>query len=467
MAKRTEPPEMLQKRKAKEAKELAKWERERQRPKMKGYGLYILFLLMLIQCIDNIATSINTQMQSAIAVGLFQDRLSIMSLLSALSMPILILSVFYKSLADRYGRKLLLCINTLGMGLGLLAVYVAGELGGLGGIVTYVLAAAVINFFISNDTQVLFIMETSDPQKRATNFSAINAIGLLSVVLIPMMRKVFMGSDITRWNHVYIVPSLVGLGICLLCLLSCRESDVFIDSRIAYLKMSDEERRAAQEAKDKAEKAKNAQGGVGAAFRYAFATPQLRWIFITVVVFGLGAFGLQYYEKIADVYYNTEDVTTLLMYYPFGAAAVTFVNGFLSDKLGRKKAVVIMAVLSFVGFTLFFAGCSFHWAPMIAGLAVGLYCGASWGVTDACTIMAGESTPTNLRASMMSVSTITNMVSKMLAMLVPVITLLLTHDNYNVLGILCIVGVIPMLAVSLLILMFKVKDTAGADLSRL
>lgn len=97
MMKKTETAEMLKKRKAREAKELAKWERERQKPKMKGYGLYILFLLTLIQCIDNIATSINTQMQSAIAVGLFQDRLSIMSLLTALAMPILILSVFYKS----------------------------------------------------------------------------------------------------------------------------------------------------------------------------------------------------------------------------------------------------------------------------------------------------------------------------------------------------------------------------------
>ncbi|MGI6315131.1 MAG: MFS transporter [Christensenellales bacterium] len=467
MINKKENPEMLRKHKAREAKELKKWEKERQKPKLKGYGLYILFLMMLIQCIDNIATTINTQMQSAIAVGLFQDRLSIMSLLSALSMPILILSIFYKALADRYGRKLLLCINTLGMGLGLLAVYLAGEIGNIGGAVTYILASAVIYFFIANDTQVLFIMETSDPKKRATNFSVINAVGLLSVVLIPMMRKAFMGSDITRWNHVYIVPSIVGLVICLLCIFSCRESDVFLESRIAYLKMTDEERRVAKEEKDKAQKAKNAQGGVGAAFRYAFNTPQLRWIFITVVVFGLGAFGLQYYEKIADVYYSTEDVTTLLMYYPFGAAAVTFINGFLSDKIGRKKAVVIMAALSFAGFALFYLGCSLQWMPVVAGLAVGLYCGASWGVTDACTIMAGESTPTNLRASMMSVSTITNMVSKLLAMLVPVITLLLTHDNYNVLGILCVVGVIPMLAVSLLILMFKVKDTAGTNLADL
>lgn len=467
MSKKMETPEKLHKRKSKEAKELKKWERELKKPKMKGYGMYIFFLLMLVQCVDNIATVINTQMQSAIAAGLFQDRLSIMSLLTALSMPLMILSVFYKALADRYGRKLLLCINTMGMGLGLLAIYLAGEMGGISGITTYILAAAVINFFIMNDTQVLYIMETSDPKKRATNFSIINAIGLLSAVLIPMMRKAFMGSDVSRWNHVYIVPGLVGLAICLLCLLSCRESDVFLESRIAYLKMSDEERRAAKEEKDKAKRAKNAQGGVGAAFRYAVSTPQLRWLFIAVIVFGFGAFGLQYYEKIADVYYSTEDVTTLLMYYPFGAAVVTFISGFLSDKIGRKKAVVVMAAASFAGFTLFFLGCSLQWAPVIAGLAVGVYCGASWGVTDACTIMSGESTPTNLRASMMSVSTITNMIGKMTAMLVPIITLLLTHDNYDVLGILCIVGVIPTLAISLLILMFKVKDTTGTDLTSL
>ena len=465
--KRPETEEQFLLRKEKEAIELVKWEKEKQRPKMKGYAIYILMIIMLVQCIDNISTSINTQMQSLIAIGLFGDRLSIMSLLTGLTMPILILSIFYKALSDRYGRKIFLCINAFGMAAGLLATYLAGVLGGLPGIVVYIIAAAVINFFITNDMQVLFIMETSDPKKRATNFALVNAVGILSVVLIPLMRQAFMGDDISRWNHVYIVPSAVGFIICLICLLFARESDVFLDSRIRYLKMTDKERKEEAERKGREEAAVKAQGGVGTALRFAFKDMQLRWLFTAVIVFGLSAFGLQYYEKIADVYFSTEEVTNVLTFYPFSAAAITFLNGVIGDKLGRKRSVVTMSALSFIGFTIFFAGCSFHWSTAIVGLAIGLYCGASWGVTDMCTIIAGESTPTNLRGSMMSVSTIMNMLSKMIAMLIPMVALLITHDDYRILGILCIAGVIPLLAVSLIILITKVKDTTGQDLRRI
>ncbi len=450
---------------ASEARQLAKWEKEKKKPKGPYYLVYILIILTMVQGIDEIATTINTQMQSEIAIGLFGDRLSIMTLLSLLSMPILVCSIFYKALSDRFGRKVFLCINTLGMGIGLFTIFMAGKVGSIGGIAMYICAAACINFFISNDTQVLYIMETAKPERRATTFAIVKAMGMLSLVLIPLMRRIFMGSDITRWNYVYLVPGLVAIVIAVLCFTFAKESDVFLNNRISYLKMTDAEREKKAAEEGRAAEELKAQGGVGKAFKFAFRHKQLRWLFVSIVIFGLGAFGIQYYQKIADVYYSTDDVTQALMFYPISCAAVTLLNGMVGDKFGRKKSAVTMAALSFVGFIVFFAGCNMQWTPWLVGLAIGCYTGSFWGVGDISTIMVGESTPTNLRASMMSVSTILNLVSKMLAMLVPMIALLITHDDYSILGVLCIFGVIPTLGISLLLLFFKVKDTSGMDLN--
>lgn len=463
---KAETPEMKAKRKVGEAKQLKKWEREAKKPKGLHYVAYILVILAMVQAIDEITSAINTQMQSEIAIGLFADRMSIMQLLSALTMPLLVCSIFYKALSDRYGRKIFLCINTLGMGTGLFIIFLAGKIGSISGIAMYILAFGMINFFITNDTQVLYIMETAAPKKRATTFAIIKSLGMFSVMLIPIMRTVFMGGDVTRWNYVYLGPGVVAIAIAVICFFFARESDVFLNDRITYLKMSDEERET--KARDEGRKADEmkSQGGVGKAFQFAFSHKQLRWIFIAIVTFGLAAFGTSYYQKIADVYYSTEAVTAMLMTYPVASALVTLVNGFIGDKFGRKKTVVIMTALAFIGFTLFFVGCNFSWNPYAVGLAIGCYIGAYYGACDINTIMVGESTPTNLRASMMSVCTILNMVSKMLAMLVPTFALLATRDNYSILGWICVLGVVPLMGISLIILAFKVGDTTGMDLNQ-
>lgn len=182
-------------RRQREQKELAKWEKELNRPKGKFYYWYLVLIITLVYMVDEITSQIGTQMQTEIAIGLFADRMSIMNALSAATFPLIILSVLYKTLSDRYGRRLFLCINTLGMGVGLFLVFLAGKIGDMGGIITYIAATAVINFFIPNDTQLVYIMETADENKRGTMYSIIKSIATVSVMLIPLMRKAFMGDD--------------------------------------------------------------------------------------------------------------------------------------------------------------------------------------------------------------------------------------------------------------------------------
>ena len=90
-----ETPEQVSARKEKERRELARWEREQQRPKTKGYIWYTMAILAMIYVVDEITALIGTQMQPDIAQHLFDGKLSILSLCSAFSLPPATMSGFW------------------------------------------------------------------------------------------------------------------------------------------------------------------------------------------------------------------------------------------------------------------------------------------------------------------------------------------------------------------------------------
>lgn len=461
---KTETPEMLRKRKEKEVKQLRMLEKERAKPKGNGYLFYMIALIAVAYMVDEITSNINTMMQSEIAIALFGDRLSIMSLASMLTLPLLAFAIVYRTLADKIGRKPILCMNLLGMAFALFFILLAGKLAGIGGIVLYMIAVSVANFFIPNDTQVLYLMESVPEGKRATYVAITKACGNLAIMVIPLMRSIFMGSDITKWYLVYLVPAVIAIAASVLCFMTLRETDVFIEQRIAWLNLPDEARKSQTNNKKKDDS--HAQGGLGAAFRFSFRDKQLKWIFICVMLYGIGACGFSYYSKIMDVYYTTEEVTTGLMVYPISFALGTFLGGLLSDKFGRKATVVTFGSASLLSFIVFVISCIAGASPVIPGLAVGLYMGTFYaaGETLSC-MMAGESAPTNLRASIMSACSIMNMAGKMLSSMIPTILLLVTGDNYDYLPWICAFGAIPTMALTLFFVIKNIRDTTNADLT--
>lgn len=458
--KKVETQEQRMLRRKKEERELARWEKELAKPARNQAFWFTLFLITVSYLIDELTTVINTQMQTEIAIGLFEDRMSIMSLASMLSLPVMLLAVFYKSLSDRYGRKFFVFFNTLGMGIGLFIVFLAGKMAGIGGAVLYVVASAVINFFVPNDTQVIYIMESADERKRGTYYSISKFFATIGIMLIPLMRKAFMGDNQALWYNVYLVPAVVAGIAAVICFVFLREPEVFVRKRIGYLKMTDQEREAEAE-----NGAAGESGSIGKAFQFAFAHKQLRWLFIIVGIWGIGSFGTSYYARIMANYYSTEEVTSALLMYPLTCAVMYLFNGILGDKLGRKFVQVTLAGTSLVSFSLLFLGCSLHISPVAAGLLVGAYTGSFYAAGDnIITLMTGESAPTNMRASVMSAIGVVNIVSKMFAMIIPTVGLLISGDNYDVLGWICIFGSIPALALAVFFLITKVGDTNRVSL---
>lgn len=457
-----ETPEQLAIRKEKERRERMHWEKEQQRPKNKGYIWYTMAILAMIYVVDEITALIGTQMQPDIAEHLFAGRLSILSACAAFSLPLMAASMVYKTLADRYGRKLFLCINTLGMGVGLFLTFLAGRIGAISGIALYVIASMFINFFIPADMQVVYIMEIAPEKGRATMFATIKAVATVGVVLIPAMRSVFMGSS-EKWYWVYFVPAVVAVAACVIALLQIRESDAFLEQRIRYLKMTDEERQA--EASQRSAEAQ-AQGGMANALRFSFSHKQLKWLFICTFLFRIANIGTGYYSSIASLYYETAQLTALLFAYPFSSAFVTWLNGFICDRIGRKLAMAVTSIITLVSFVLFYLGCLFGWNPTVSGLFIGAFIGGYYSAGDIVnSIMVSESAPTNLRASITSAVNVMSVLGGMIGAILPLIILFATADNVRVLGIACIAVTVPVLAATIFCVFRKIGDTTHVDLN--
>ena len=84
-------PEKIQKRELKKQKEIAKWEKEKARPKRSYYFVYLVFIITLIYATDEIASQIGTLMKTEIANDLFakfgQSSVALLDILSILVVP--------------------------------------------------------------------------------------------------------------------------------------------------------------------------------------------------------------------------------------------------------------------------------------------------------------------------------------------------------------------------------------------
>ena len=126
-------------------KEIRKWEKEKARPKKNMYFVYLVFIIALIYATDEIASQIGTLMKTEIANDLFskygESSVGLLDILSVLVVPFQALGLLYRPLADRWGRKKFLIINTFGMSLAMLIIFLSGNL------FVYFIGAVLVQFF--------------------------------------------------------------------------------------------------------------------------------------------------------------------------------------------------------------------------------------------------------------------------------------------------------------------------------
>ncbi|MBQ8574765.1 MAG: MFS transporter [Clostridia bacterium] len=476
MKSNTMTPEKLKKIQFKREKEIAKWEKEKARPKKNLYFIYLIFIITLIYATDEIASQIGTLMKTEIANDLFassgESSVGLLEILSILVVPFQAIGLLYRPLADRWGRKKFLIINTFGMSLAMLVIFLSNNL------ILYFIGACMVQFFIPHDMHVVYIMESSPTDHRGKVYSSIKFIANMSVMLVPLLRRMLM-SNASEWRMVYFIPAIVGVVTSFIALITARETDSFIESRLRYLRMTDEEREAERLQKD----TQNSQGGLIPALKFALKHKQLRWLYITSSVANIGFIGTINYQVIMSYGYaqnyvenglfaklgeevmnavSIGPVTTALFMFPVGCAVSQVIMGFISDSKGRKAAAITTAancLLAFIGFSI---GSNMAWNPYLVGFLCGAFVGSYYSTNDVIIMMIGESSPTNLRSSTMSAQFIVTAVGFALSYIIsiPLITIL----GNSVTGIVSFALLVPGFIAALITLLFKTHDTKGIDM---
>ena len=467
---KTLTPVAQAKKQVRKAREFAYWQRQKARPKSNTYFWYLVLIIALIYAVDEIASQINSLMQTEIAIDFIDNKsaVTILGLLQIIAIPFQVLGLLYRPLADRFGRKIFLVINTFGMALALFVIFLSQNL------LMYFLGACMIMFFVPHDMHVVYIMESAPTKSRAITYSVVKFFANIAVMLIPTLRKTLM-DNASEWRNVYMIPAIVGIVVSLIALLCARETDAFIDSRLRYLKMTDYELKA-EEAKKKAQ---DSQGGIIDALKFGFKHKQLRWIFICFALAGLGVVGSMNYQAIlthsyAQSIYNSNakeflelvsnnQVDAALVLYPIGMALSQVIMGFISDKKGRKAAAITVAancVASFVIFTVCARTNSL--TPSIVGFFCGAFVGSYYSTNDVLIMMASESAPTHLRSSATAAQTFVGFAGYAIAYLVNMILALKFGDG--IIGTVALCFLVPSFVITLIALIKNTHDTRDVDL---
>ncbi len=463
-------PEKLRKKQLRKEKELKYWEKQKARPKGNTYFWYLVLIIALIYAVDEIASQIGSLMQTEIANTFFQSEsaVTLLNLLQIVAIPFQIIGILYRPLADRFGRKTFLIINTFGMALAMFVIFLSQN------VIMYFLGACMILFFVPHDMHVVYIMESAPAKSRAITYSVVKFFANMAVMLVPFLRRWLM-TTASEWRNVYFIPAVVGIVVSLVALLCARETDAFIDSRIRYLKMTEEELQAEKLRKT----AQDSQGGVIDALKFGFGHKQLRWVFICFALAGIGVIGSMNYQAILTHGYaqsiygsnakefldlvSVKEVSQALILYPIGMALSQVIMGFISDKKGRKAAAITVASNCVISFVIFALGARMNFlTPEIIGFFCGTFVGSYYSTNDVLIMMASESAPTNLRSSATAAQTVVGFAGYAVGFLTNMVLALIFGDG--VIGTVALCLLVPSFIVTIYALIKKTHDTKGIDL---
>ena len=371
---------------------------------------------------------------------------------------------FYKALADKFGRKPFLVLNTLGMGVGMALAWWSPNM------VLYFIGYGMTVFFVQHDMQIVYLYEIVPKERRATIYGLIKGISTLGVVLIPMLRSSVMGTDTTLWRCVYFLPALIAIAVSVFSLVVTRESKTFLDQRISYLESPYELRhpevKKLSREEEKAQKAevKQHKTGVFHALGHLFKNKQLFWLAMVRSAFALGSTTISGFSEsiMTDFGMTSEAVNEALLIYPFLYAALIVGAGFVGDKLGRKTIVSVCGALAVGGFIGFNISAWQGASPYLVGIFYGLYLGCWWITLDYVGMMVAESAPTYNRGSVLGAVNLITMVGSGIGSVVPIFAVLL----FERIGFGYMTAVMPFAFIGVLLLIFKVRETKGVDLDK-
>ncbi len=452
-----------------EQKEIKRLKRMQGRSSSK-YFFVLLMLIAIVNILDEVTSNLTVTVQSSFVTEFFvnnpfmgkyytfQEGLALHSGVGVFTYVLGIFTPFYKALADKWGRKPLFAISTLGMAIGLFVIYLSSSY------IMFLVGFAIISFFMGHDIQIIYILEEAPDKHRAKIYSFLKSFGILGVILIPALRDALMGDDATKWREIFLVPAIIGFIAVLLVVIFAKDTKVFINERIEYLSRPLSERQAEKELKKKQKEAQRNQSGVFNGVKYIFSNPDTKKLIISHIIFdaAMPAIALYFESSMHEVGMSTSDITKALFMVPVVYATITFLSGFIADKLGRKVTVTGFSVTCMIGYSLFVAGILCGWNPYLIGFFAGLYQGSYWIGRDYMNVMMTEKVPTDIRASVVGAEGLLVIIGLAVGYLLAIVGMLKFQIWWVCLA-------ISIVAVGTAAVMFAkgVKETKGANLDEI
>lgn len=453
-----------------EIREINRLKKMQGRSDSSKYFLVLLMLIAIVNILDEVTSNLTVTVQSSFITEFFvnnpfmgkyysyEDGLAFHSGIGVFTYVLGIFTPFYKALADKWGRKPLFAISTLGMATGLLVIHLSQSY------IMFLVGFAIISFFMGHDIQIIYILEEAPHKHRAKIYSFLKSFGILGVILIPALRDVLMGDDATKWRDIFLVPSIIGFVAVFFVLLFAKDTKVFINERIAYLSRSYEERQAEKALKKQQKEAQRNQSGVFNGVKYIFSDKDTKMLIISHIIFdsAMPAIALYFESSMHRAGMSTSQITKALFMVPVIYATVTFLSGFIADKLGRKVTVTGFSITCVIGYCLFVAGILCGWNPYLIGSLAGLYQGSYWIGRDYMNVMMTEKVPTDIRASVVGAEGLLVIIGLALGYGITIIGMTLTEIWWA-----CLAVSIPAVSIAAIMFTAKVKETKGVNLDEI
>ena len=455
---------------AKENREISRLKKMQNRNSSSKYFLILLMLIAIVNILDEVTSNLTVTVQSSFVTEFFvnnpfmgkfytyEDGLALHSSVGVFTYVLGLFTPFYKALADKWGRKPLFAISTLGMAIGLLVIHLSSSY------IMFLVGFAIISFFMGHDIQIIYVLEEAPDRHRAKIYSFLKSFGILGVILIPALRDALMGDDATKWRDIFLVPSLIGFVAVALVLLLAKDTKVFINERIAYLSRPYEEREKEKALKKQQKEAQRNQSGVFNGVKYIFANKDTKMLIISHIIFdtAMPAIALYFESSMHRAGMSTSEITKALFMVPVIYATITFLSGFIADKFGRKATVTGFSIACVVGYILFVVGILNGWEPYLIGSFAGLYQGSYWIGRDYMNVMMTEKVPTDIRASVVGAEGLLVIIGLVVGYALAIVGMLFMDIWWA-----CLAIAIPTVSIAAIMFTFKVKETKGANLDEI
>ena len=453
-----------------EKKELARLNKAKNRNSGSKYFFILLVLIAIVNILDEVTSNLTVTVQSSFVTEFFvnnpfmgkyytyEDGLAFHSGIGVFTYVLGIFTPFYKALADKWGRKPLFVFSTLGMATGLLVIHLSSSY------IMFLVGFAIISFFMGHDIQIIYILEEAPQKHRAKIYSFLKSFGILGVVLIPTLRDILMGDDATKWREIFLVPALIGFVAVGLVLVFAKDTKVFINERREYLSRPLEQRQAEKALKKQQKEAQRNQSGVFNGVKYIFGNKDTKMLIIAHIIFdaAMPAIALYFESSMHRAGMSTSSITKALFMVPLIYATITFLSGFIADKLGRKVTVTLFSTTCVLGYILFVVGILNSWNPYFIGALAGLYQGSYWIGRDYMNVMMPEKVPTDIRASVVGAEGLLVIIGLAVGYLTTIIGMTAMPIWWA-----CLIVSISAVSVAAIIFALKVKETKGANLDEI